>query len=88
MKYLKKFENSKTDTPNFKEGDNVICINAEDSILTKDMIYLVKKVFKNKSDHYVCKVTSKLRKIGENLGTFSCDRFISEIEHNTQKYNL
>lgn len=88
MKYLKKYENSKKDTPKFKEGDYVICIDNEDSILTENMIYLVKKIFKNKYDRYVCKVNSKLRKIGENLGTFSCDRFISEIEHNTQKYNL
>ena len=88
MKYMKKYENSKKDTLKFKEGDDVICIDSEDSVLTKDMIYLVKKIFKNKNGYYVCKVTSKLRKIGENLGTFSCDRFISEIESNTNKYNL
>lgn len=87
MKYLKKYENLKEE-PNFKEGDYVICIDEEDSILTKGMRYLVKKVFKNKNEHYVCKVNSKLGKIGENLGTFSCNRFISEIEYATKKYNL
>jgi hypothetical protein len=86
MKYLKKYENSKKD-PNFKEGEYVICIDNDDSILTKEMRYLVKKVFKNKNG-YVCKVNSKLGRIGESLGTFSCDRFISEIEYNTQKYNI
>lgn len=88
MKYLKKYENSKKDEPNFIEGDYVICIDDEDSILTKDMIYLVKKIFKNKNGYYVCKVKSKLGKIGENLGTFSCDRFMSEIRNNAKKYNL
>ena len=87
MKYLKKYENSKEYTPNFKEGDDVICIDNEDSILIKDMRYLVKKIFKNKNG-YVCKVNSKLGSLGEKLGTFSCNRFIPEIEHNMQKYNL
>jgi len=88
MKYLKKYENSKKDTPKFKEGDNVICIDNEDSVLTKDMVYLVKKIYKNKYNCYVCKVNSKLGKIEENLGTFSCDRFFSEIGYNADKYNL
>ena len=88
MKYLKKYENSKKDEPNFKEGDYVICIDNENSSLTKDMRYLVKKIFKNKNGYYVCKVNSKLGKIGETFGTFSCDRFISEIRNNIQKYNL
>lgn len=88
MKYLKKYEKSKKDSPNFEEGEYVICIDNEDSILTKDMRYLVKKIFKNKDGHYVCKVNSKLGKIGETLGTFSCDRFISEIKYNVKKYNL
>ena len=83
MKYLKKYESSKKDTPKFKEGDYVICIDNEDSILTEGMRYLVKKIFKN---GYVCKINGK--SIGENLGTFSCDRFFSEIEYNRQKYNL
>ena len=88
MKYVKKYENLKKVTPNFKEGDYVICIDSEDSILTKDMIYLVKKILKNVNGYYVCKVNSKLGKIGENLGTFLCDRFISEIEYNTNKFNI
>jgi hypothetical protein len=88
MKYLKKYESSEKDTPKFKEGDDVICIDNEDSCLTKDMRYLVKKIFKNKNGYYVCKVNSKLGKIGETFGTFSCDRFISEIRNNIQKYNL
>ncbi len=88
MKYIKTYENSKTDTPSFKEGDNVICIDNENSILTKERIYKVKKIFKNESDYYVCKVNSKLGGIGENLGTFLCNRFITELEYNTQKYNL
>jgi len=88
MKYLKKYENSKEYIPNFKESDYVICIDNTGTILTKEMRYLVKKIFKNKNDYYVCKVNSKLGKIGENLGTFSCNRFILEIEYNTQKYNL
>jgi len=86
MKYLKKYESSKKSTPNFKEGDYVICIDNEYSCLTQGMRYLVKKIFKNKDIHYVCKLNGK--SIGENLGTFSCGRFISEIEYNTQKYNL
>ena len=86
MKYLKKYEQSKNYTPNFKEGDYVICIDNEDSILTKDMIYLVKKIFKNENNYYVCKINGK--SIGENLGTFSCNRFISEIEYNTNKFNI
>jgi ribosomal protein S19 len=88
MKYLKEYESSKKDTPNFTEGDNVICIDNEDSVLTKNMIYLVKKIFKNKNGYYVCKVNSKLGGIGERLGTFSCNRFISEFENDTKKYNL
>lgn len=85
MKYLKKYENSKKDTPNFEEGEYVICIDNEYSILTKGSRYLVKKIFKNKNG-YVCKINGKL--IGENLGTFSCDRFISEIKYYAKKYNL
>jgi len=88
MKYVKKYENLKKGTPNFKEGDYAICIDSEDSILTNDMRYLVKKIFKNENGYYVCKVNSKLGKIGENLGTFLCDRFISEIEYNTNKFNI
>lgn len=87
MKYLKTYENSKKE-PNFKEGDYVICLDNEDSILTEKMRYLVKKIFKNKYGYYVCKVNSKLGGIGETFGTFSCDRFISEIEQDTKKYNL
>lgn len=87
MKYLKKYENSKN-KPKFNEGDYVICIDNDDSILTENMRYLVKKIFKNKNEYYVCKVSSKLGKIGETFGTFSCDRFKSEIEIDTQKYNL
>ena len=86
MKYLKKYENTKK-SPNFKEGDYVICIDNENSVLTKNRLYLVKRIF-NPRGYYVCKVTSKLGTLGENLGTFSCDRFISEFEHNIQKYNL
>lgn len=85
MRYLKKYESSKKYTPKFKEGDYVICIDNENSILTQGMRYLMKKIFKNKNG-YVCKINGKL--IGENLGTFSCNRFVSEIEHNMQKYNL
>jgi hypothetical protein len=88
MRYLKTYESSKKDIPNFKEGDNVICINSEDSVLTKHMIYTVKKIFKNKDNYYVCKVTSKLGKLGENFGTFLCNRFIAEFEYNIQRYNL
>lgn len=88
MKFLKKYEESKKDEePNFKEGDYVICIDNEDSVLTEGERYLIRKIFENKYG-YVCKVTSKLGKIGETLGTFSCDRFKSEIEIDTQKYNL
>ena len=86
MKYLKTYENS-NNKPNFKEGDYVVCIDSENSILTKNMRYLVKKIFKL-NNSYVCKVKSKLGKIGENLGTFSCNRFKPEIEHNINKYNL
>lgn len=90
MKYLKTYEksNSNYDEPNFKEGDYVICIDEEYSILTKNMSYLVRKIFKCKDNRYVCKIKSKSGSIGETLGTFSCDRFISEIEYNEQKYNL
>lgn len=88
MKYLKKYESSEKYTPKFKEGDDVICIDNEDSCLTKDTTYLVKKIFQKKDGYYVCKVNSKLGKIGETFGTFSCDRFIRETEYNTQKYNL
>jgi len=87
MKYLKKYENSKKGTK-FKEGDNVICIDNGYSTLTENMIYLIKKIFKNKDGYYVCKVSSKLGGIGETFGTFSCDRFIEEIEYNTKKYNI
>lgn len=87
MKYLKKYEESEN-IPKFKEGDYIICINNEDSILTKGKRYLVKKIFKNKYDYYVCKVTGELGKIGENLGTFLCDRFIAEIDYNVKKYNM
>jgi hypothetical protein len=52
------------------------------------MRYLVKKIFKNKNDYYVCKVSSKLGGIGETFGTFSCYRFVSEIRNNAKKYNL
>jgi len=86
MKYLKKYENSKKDEPKFKEGDDVICIDNEGSCLTEEMRYLVKKIFKNKDGYYVCKINGK--SLGEKLGTFSCDRFISEIRYNTQKYNI
>lgn len=81
MKYLKKYESS--NIPNFKEGDYVICIDNQGSILTKEMKYLVKKIFIRPDDDYYgcCKVTSKLGKIGENLGTFSCRRFVSEEEY-------
>jgi hypothetical protein len=85
MKYLKKYE-WKKEIPNFEEGEYVICIDSEDSILTKDMRYLVKKIYKNQKGYYVCKINGK--SIGENLGTFSCDRFVSEIRNNMQKYNL
>ena len=85
MKYLKKYESSKKDIPNFSEGDYVICIDNEYSILTKGMRYLVKKIFKNENG-YVCKINGKL--LGEKLGTFSCDRFISEIKSYANKYNL
>jgi len=87
MKYLKTYESDKN-KPKFKEGDYVICIDNEYSILTEGMRYLVRKIFKNKNDYYVCKVKSKLGKIGETLGSFTCDRFIDEIEYNTKKYNL
>jgi hypothetical protein len=86
MKYLKKYE--KSNMPNFEEGDYVICIDSVGSILNKDMRYLVKKIFKNKDNHYVCKVSSKLGGIGETFGTFSCGRFKSEIKYNAKKYNL
>ena len=85
MKYLKKYE-WKKDAPNYEEGDYVICIDNEDSILTENMRYLVKKIFKNKDGYYVCKINGK--SLGEKLGTFSCDRFVSEIEKNIQKFNL
>jgi hypothetical protein len=87
MKYIKTYENSKN-PPNFKEGDYVICLNNEDSCLTENMRYLIKKIFKNEYGHYVCKVNSKLGKIGETFGTFACHRFILEIEYNTNKYNI
>ena len=86
MKYLKIYESPKKDAPNFEEGEYVICVDSEYSILTEGMRYLVKKIFKNKNDQYVCKINGKL--LGEKLGTFSCDRFISEIKYNTKKYNL
>ena len=86
MKYVKKYENLKKGPSNFKEGDYVICIDNEDSILTEGMKYLVKKIFKNVNGYYVCKINGK--SIGENLGTFLCDRFISQIEYNTNKFNL
>lgn len=88
MKYLKTYEKSKKNIPNFKEGDYVICIDEEDTILTKNMSYLIRKIFKNSNGYYVCKIKSNSGKIGETLGTFSCDRFVSEIEYNKQKYNL
>jgi hypothetical protein len=50
------------------------------------MKYLVKKIYKNQKGYYVCKINGK--SIGENLGTFSCDRFVSEIRNDMQKYNL
>ena len=50
------------------------------------MSYLVKKIFVGKDDYYVCKV--KGRTIGENLGTFSCDRFTEEIKYTAKKYNI
>lgn len=78
MRYLKQYEKSKKDIPNFKEGDYVFCINNENSILTQEIPYLVKKIFKNKDNCYVCKISSKLGLIGEKLGTFSCDRFVTE----------
>ena len=86
MKYLKKYEKAKKDIPDFEEGEYVICIDTEYSCLTEGASYLVKKIFKNKDNRYVCKINGKT--IGENLGTFSCDRFISEIKHNMKKYNL
>ena len=85
MKYLKKYESSNEDIPNFKEGEYIICIDNRTSILTEGMRYLVEKIFKNKYG-YVCKINGK--SLGEKLGTFSCDRFISEIEYNKQKYNI
>lgn len=90
MKYLKTYEYEKSHKklPNFKEGDYVICIDNENSILTEGMRYLVRKIYENTDGHYVCKVKSKLGKIGETLGTFSCVRFVPEIEYNMQKYNL
>ena len=87
MKYLKKYESSKIDKiPKFKEGDYVICIDNEHSILTEGFRYLVKKIWKNKDNYYVCKINGKL--IGEKLGAFLCNRFISEDKYNIQKYNL
>lgn len=86
MKYLKKYENSKKDMPDFEEGEYVICIDNEYSCLTEGKRYLVKKIFKNNTGHYSCKINGKT--VGENLGTFLCNRFISEIKHNINKYNL
>jgi len=59
MKYLKKYEKWSKNIPNFEEGDSVICIDSEDSVLTEDMTYLVKKIFKNKDGYYVCKIKGK-----------------------------
>ena len=86
MRYLKKYEKAKKDITDFEEGEYVICIDNEESCLTKRGRYLVKKIFKNNSGSYSCKINGKT--IGENLGTFSCNRFISEIKHNMKKYNL
>lgn len=88
MKYLKKYENSEEDKPDFKEGDYVICMDSEDSVLTEEMRYLVKKLFKNKRGYYVCKVESRLGGIGEKFGTFSCGRFTSELKHDVKQFNI
>ena len=88
MRYLKTYEKSKKDAPNFEEGDYVICINNEDSVITEGMRYLIRKIYKNSDGYYVCKVKSELGKIGETLGTFYCDRFVSEFKNDVSKYNL
>ena len=79
MKYIKKYENLDTNPPNFKVGDTVICVKPKGSLI-KGKRYVITKIIQD-NGYYYCFVK-------DSRSDYYCGRFISELEYNSNKYNL
>jgi hypothetical protein len=91
MKHLKTYEKLvgelRRRTPNFKEGDFVICIdpyNDPDNTynnLERDKQYQITYLEQNFDGVWRCSVDDREQK-------YYCFRFLSELEYNANKYNI
>jgi len=88
MKYIKTFENVIDEPPKFKKGDIVYIVNVDNqdhlyTHLKKDTPYII--------DNVEFGIKTYLVSIKNNTGTstfYSQNRFISELEYNSKKFNL
>lgn len=87
MKHLKAYENNnaKFKIPDYKEGDKVVCVDNRDYEHVFDLgkVYTVEELDLNRRNtgKTFCKI------VGFDQFVY-CYRFISEIEHTMNKYNL
>ena len=89
MIHIKKFENypnqfqyDSNKKPNFKVGDKVICIDDDSTtVVVKGEYYIITEIEETSQGNWFCKVKG----IDQSYYT---DRFISELEYNTNRYNI
>lgn len=71
-----------TSKPNFKVGDSVICIRGIGTIIEGEK-YIVERIFVDSDGYYVCNLISVYNPNGNYT-----DRFLTELDYNTNKYNI
>ena len=94
MKYIKTLEifndllKNKTNKPNFKVGDTVISIKGS-SFTEENEKYIIDDIFQDDSGVYFCRLKNVFRDVrAREPLVFYCVRFISEVEYQSNKYNL